>query len=249
MSDNKIRILIADDERSIRWVLKESLTGAGHEVVEAENGSRALEILRAGQVDLAFLDIRMPEVNGLDVVTTAKDEDLPTTLVVMTAQTTMGNAVEAMKRGAYDYLTKPFDLDVVKLLVDRVAEARRLSTDVHILKGELKKRFEIGVDIIGASPAMQTIYKLLGRVAQNDATVLIQGESGTGKELIAKAIHFHSPRWEGPFVAINCSAIPRELLESELFGYEKGAFRNVLGPATWSRTSPEVTRARPDWVL
>ena len=224
MSDSRIRILIADDERSIRWVLKESLTAAGHEVVEAENGSRALDILRAGEVDLAFLDIRMPEVNGLDVVTTVKDEGLETTLVVMTAQTTMGNAVEAMKRGAYDYLTKPFDLDVVKLLVDRVAEARRLSTDVHTLKGELKKRFEIGVDIIGASPAMQAIYKLLGRVAQNDATVLIQGESGTGKELIAKAIHFHSPRWEGPFVAINCSAIPRELLESELFGYEKGAF-------------------------
>ena len=224
MSDNSIRILIADDERSIRWVLKESLTAAGHEVVEAENGTLALELLRGGGIDLAFVDIRMPEVNGLDVVTTARQEELPTTLVVMTAQTTMANAVEAMKRGAYDYLTKPFDLDVVNLLVDRVAEARRLTTDVQVLKGELKKRFEIGVDIIGSSAAMQAIYKLLGRVAQNDATVLIQGESGTGKELIAKAIHFHSPRWEGPFVAINCSAIPRELLESELFGYEKGAF-------------------------
>ena len=224
MSDDSIRILIADDERSIRWVLKESLTASGHEVIEAENGTRALELLRGGGIDLAFVDIRMPEINGLDVVTTARQEDVPTTLVVMTAQTTMANAVEAMKRGAYDYLTKPFDLDVVNLLVNRVAEARRLSTDVQVLKGELKKRFEIGVDIIGSSSAMQSIYKLLGRVAQNDATVLIQGESGTGKELIAKAIHFHSPRWEGPFVAINCSAIPRELLESELFGYEKGAF-------------------------
>ena len=228
MSDRPTRILIADDERSIRWVLKESLTAAGHEVVEATNGTQALEILREGATELAFLDIRMPEMNGLDVVTAARAESISTTLVVMTAQTTMANAVEAMKRGAYDYLTKPFDLDVVNLLVERVAESRRLNTNVHVLKGELKKRFEIGVDIIGSSPAMQSIYKLLGRVAQNDATVLIQGESGTGKELIAKAIHFHSPRWEGPFVAINCSAIPRELLESELFGFEKGAFTGAV---------------------
>jgi two-component system nitrogen regulation response regulator GlnG len=222
------RILVADDERSIRWVMAEALGADGHQVTEAGSGSDALAALTRGGYDLAFLDIRMPDLNGLDVVTMARDASVDTTLVVMTAQTTMSNAVEAMKRGAYDYLTKPFDLDVVRLLVKRALEARQLSTDVHVLRGELRKRYESGVDIVGQSPAMQAIYKLLGRVAKNDATVLIEGESGTGKELIAKAVHYHSPRWQGPFIALNCSAIPRELLESELFGYERGAFTGAV---------------------
>ncbi|MEW6272575.1 MAG: nitrogen regulation protein NR(I) [Thermodesulfobacteriota bacterium] len=232
MSENNgngtARILVADDERSIRWVLSEALTAEGHQVTEASTGSEALAILNRGAIDVAFLDIRMPDMNGLDVVSKAREAGCQATLVVMTAQTTMANAVEAMKRGAYDYLTKPFDLDVVRLLVARVLETRQLSTEVNVLKGELRKRYEVGVDIIGRSPAMQNIYKLLGRVAKNDATVLIEGESGTGKELIAKAIHYHSPRWQGPFVALNCSAIPRELLESELFGYERGAFTGAV---------------------
>jgi two-component system nitrogen regulation response regulator GlnG len=231
MSDNgqlSTRILVADDERSIRWVLAETLGAEGHDVVEASSGAEALALLERGDVDLAFLDIRMPPPSGLDVVTRAKETGCPTTLVVMTAQTTMANAVEAMKRGAYDYLTKPFDLDVVRLLVKRALESRRLSADVDTLKLELRKRYEAGVDLIGRSEAMQAIYKIVGRVAKNDATVLVQGESGTGKELIARAIHFHSPRWQGPFVALNCSAIPRELLESELFGYERGAFTGAL---------------------
>jgi two-component system nitrogen regulation response regulator GlnG len=229
MSENgTAKILIADDERSIRWVLREALSAEGYEVEEASSGTEALAALRTGDVDVAFLDIRMPEVSGLDVVTRAREAGVGATLVVMTAQTTMSNAVEAMKRGAYDYLTKPFDLDVVKLLVRRALATRQLSQDVTVLKGELRKRYELGVDIIGTSPAMQEIYKLVGRVAKNDATVLIQGESGTGKELIAKAVHYHSPRWQGPFVALNCSAIPRDLLESELFGYERGAFTGAL---------------------
>ncbi|MBM4265203.1 MAG: sigma-54-dependent Fis family transcriptional regulator [Deltaproteobacteria bacterium] len=221
-------ILVADDERSIRWVLREALTADGHHVREATTGTEALAALGSGEVDLAFLDIRMPEVSGLDVVTRAQEAGCSATLVIMTAQTTMANAVEAMKRGAYDYLTKPFDLDVVRLLVTRALETRRLSSRVDTLRVELKKRVEVGVDLIGRSPPMQAIYKLLGRVAKNDATVLIEGESGTGKELIAKAVHYHSPRWEGPFVAINCSAIPRDLLESELFGYERGAFTGAV---------------------
>jgi two-component system nitrogen regulation response regulator GlnG len=229
MSENgTARILVADDERSIRWVLSEALTADGHQVSEAATGSDALAILTRGATDVAFLDIRMPDMNGLDVVSKAREAGCQTTLVVMTAQTTMANAVEAMKRGAYDYLTKPFDLDVVRMLVQRVLETRQLSSEVNVLKGELRKRYEVGVDIIGRSAAMQNIYKLLGRVAKNDATVLIEGESGTGKELIAKAIHYHSPRWQGPFVALNCSAIPRELLESELFGFERGAFTGAI---------------------
>ena len=217
-------ILIADDERSIRWVLKEALSSDGHRIHEATTGAEALSALGNGNVDLALVDIRMPEMNGLDVVSQAQEQGCSATLIVMTAQTTMANAVEAMKRGAYDYVTKPFDLEVVRLLVDRALETRQLSSRVDSLRGELRKKYEVGVEIIGHSPAMQGIYKLVGRVAKSDATVLIQGESGTGKELIAKAVHYHSPRWEGPFVAINCSAIPRELLESELFGYERGAF-------------------------
>ncbi|MBY0273727.1 nitrogen regulation protein NR(I) [Candidatus Binatia bacterium] len=230
MSENSAtaRILVADDERSIRWVLSEALTADGHQVSEAATGTDALAILNRGATDVAFLDIRMPDMNGLDVVSKAREAGCQTTLIVMTAQTTMANAVEAMKRGAYDYLTKPFDLDVVRMLVTRVLETRQLSSEVNVLKGELRKRYEVGVDIIGRSPAMQNIYKLLGRVAKNDATVLIEGESGTGKELIAKAIHYHSPRWQGPFVALNCSAIPRELLESELFGFERGAFTGAI---------------------
>jgi len=223
-NERQARILIADDERSIRWVLKEALCADEHQVEEATTGAEALARLTSGMVDLALLDIRMPEMNGLDVVTQAQEQGCSTTLIVMTAQTTMTNAVEAMKRGAYDYLTKPFDLDVVRMLVRRALEARQLASRVDTLRGELRKRYEVGVEIVGRSPSMQTIYKLLGRVAKSDATVLIQGESGTGKELIAKAVHYHSSRWEGPFVAINCSAIPRDLLESELFGYERGAF-------------------------
>jgi len=129
-----------------------------------------------------------------------------------------------MKRGAFDYVAKPFNIDEVCAVASRALEMSRLSTDLHRLERELRGRFEVGVAIVGNSPAMQEIYKTVGRVANTDATVLIQGESGTGKELIAKVIHYHSPRWSGPFIAINCSAIPRELLESELFGHERGAF-------------------------
>jgi len=136
----------------------------------------------------------------------------------------MDNAIEAMKRGAYDYIAKPFNIDEVQAVARRALEMARMSTDLKRVEREMRGRFEVGVAIIGNSPAMQEIYKIIGRIANTDTTILVQGESGTGKELIAKVIHYHSPRWSGPFIAINCSAIPRELLESELFGHEKGAF-------------------------
>jgi two-component system nitrogen regulation response regulator GlnG len=142
----------------------------------------------------------------------------------MTAQNTMANAIEATKRGAYDYLTKPFDLDQVAVLIGRAMELRRLTRDLERLRGELQQRHEL---VIGRTAAMQEVYKVIGRVAPTDATVLVQGETGTGKELVAKAIHYHSAR-NGPFVALNCSAIPNELLESELFGYERGAFTGAV---------------------
>jgi two-component system nitrogen regulation response regulator GlnG len=218
------RILIADDEESIRWVLERACAQQGHTVESVGTGAEALAALRAQPFDVAFLDIRMPDMSGLDVLTAARDEQIDALFIVMTAQNTMANAIEATKRGAYDYLTKPFDLDQVALLVTRALDLRRLTRDLERLRGELKQRHEL---VIGRTPAMQDVYKVIGRVAPTDATVLIQGETGTGKELVARTLHYHSDR-RGPFVALNCSAIPNELLESELFGYERGAFTGAV---------------------
>src|SRR5436853_3942003 len=217
-------ILIADDEESIRWVLERACAQGGHRVVTVASGTEALATLRGEAFDIALIDIKMPDVSGLDVLTRAREDRIDTLFIIMTAQNTMANAIEATKRGAYDYLTKPFDLDQVELLVGRAMELRRLTRDLERLRGELEQRNEL---VIGRTPAMQEVYKVIGRVAPTDATVLIQGETGTGKELVAKTIHYHSER-RGPFVALNCSAIPNELLESELFGYERGAFTGAV---------------------
>jgi two-component system nitrogen regulation response regulator GlnG len=217
-------ILVADDEESIRWVLERACAQSGHTVVTVPSGAEALAALRSRPFDLALVDIRMPDVSGLDVLSRARQEGLDTLFIVMTAQNTMANAIEATKRGAYDYLTKPFDLEQVAALIARALSLRQLTKDLERLRGELKQRHEL---VIGRTPAMQEVYKVIGRVAPTDATVLIQGETGTGKELVANTIHYHSDR-RGPFVAINCSAIPNELLESELFGYERGAFTGAV---------------------
>jgi two-component system nitrogen regulation response regulator GlnG len=221
------RILIAEDEDSIRFVLTRALEGRGYHVRAFAEGLPALAALRANAFDLAIVDIRLPDVSGLDLLSRARDESLEVPFLVMTAESTMQNAIEAMKRGAFDYLTKPFDIEEVQLLVERALDVRRLSLMVENLKEEMRPQFTPGSGLVGKSPAMQEIYKTIGRVAQSDATVLLQGESGTGKELIARALHFHSGRG-GPFVAINCSAIPRELLENELFGHERGAFTGAV---------------------
>jgi two-component system nitrogen regulation response regulator GlnG len=221
-------ILVADDEQSVRWVLARALEDSGYRVVQAEGGNEALAKLRDGPLDLAFIDIRMPDLDGLAVLASAREGGVATPIIIVTAQNTMDNAIEAMKRGAYDYVTKPFNIEEIRALAARALEMSRLSTDLHRLERELRGRFELGVAIVGNSTAMQEIYKTIGRAAKTDATVLIEGESGTGKELIAKVLHYHSNRWSGPFVALNCSAIPRDLLESELFGYERGAFTGAM---------------------
>jgi len=217
-------ILVADDEESIRFVLERTCTQHGHAVTSVASGTEALAALRAGRFDVALIDVKMPDLSGLDVVSRARADGIETLFVVITAQNTMANAIEATKRGAYDYLTKPFDLDQVALLVGRAMELRRITRDLERVRGELSQHYEL---VIGGTPAMQEVYKVIGRVAPTDATVLIEGETGTGKELVAKTIHYHSSR-NGPFVAINCSAIPTELLESELFGYERGAFTGAV---------------------
>jgi two-component system nitrogen regulation response regulator GlnG len=217
-------LLVADDEESIRWVLERACAQGGHTVVAVGTGTEALTALRERTFDVALVDIKMPDLSGLDVLSRARTDGIDTLFIIMTAQNTMANAIEATKRGAYDYLTKPFDLDQVAALVGRAMELRRLTRDLERLRGELQQRHEL---VIGRTPAMQEVYKVIGRVAPTDATVLIQGETGTGKELVAKTIHYHSER-KGPFVALNCSAIPNELLESELFGYERGAFTGAV---------------------
>ncbi len=217
-------ILVADDEESIRWVLERACTQQGHSVVAVGSGTAALAELRARPFDVALVDIKMPDLSGLDVLQQARAARIDTLFIIMTAQNTMANAIEATKRGAYDYLTKPFDLEQVAALIARAMELRRLTRNLEHLRGELEQRHDL---VIGGTPAMQEVYKVIGRVAPTDATVLIQGETGTGKELIAKTIHHHSSRG-GPFMALNCSAIPNELLESELFGYERGAFTGAI---------------------
>jgi two-component system nitrogen regulation response regulator GlnG len=218
------KILVADDEESMRWVLSKALRKKGFQVDLARDGDEALRMAREGSYDLALLDIKMPGITGLDLLDKFKEQQSELFVVIMTAEASMKNAVEAMKRGAYDYLTKPFDLGVVDAVVEKVSRAREMTSQVTLLKEELKDRYQLEKTIIGNSPAMREIYKTIGKVAPSDVTVLVQGESGTGKELIARAIHYNSKRLGKPFIPLNCAAIPKELLESELFGFEKGAF-------------------------
>jgi len=218
------RILVADDEESMRWVLSKALRKKGYSVDLAADGNQALSQVREQSYDLAIVDIKMPGMSGLEFLEKGRELRPDLLVVVMTAEASMKNAVEAMKRGAYDYITKPFDLEVIDAIIEKVSRARDVSNQVTLLKQELKDRYQVEKNIIGNSVAMREVYKTIGKVAGSDITVLIQGESGTGKELIARAIHFNSTRLGKPFVAINCAAIPKDLLESELFGSERGAF-------------------------
>ncbi len=222
------KILVAEDEESLRWVLKKALEDAGYWVQTAATGQLAREYLSGQRFDVSLTDIKLPDVDGLTLLKETKEAGIDTAMILMTAQNTMRNAIEAMKSGAFDYVTKPFDLEEILVLVRRAIESRRLSQDFRALKEEVKKRFEPGVSMIGQSPAIQKVYKTIGQVVNSDATILIQGESGTGKELVAKTIHYNSPRWNQPFIALHCAAVPRELLESDLFGHERGSFTGAL---------------------
>src|SRR5271157_5869840 len=192
-------VLVADDDSAIRLVLRHSLAAAGFAVEEAADSQKTLDMLRTGRFDVALVDIVMPGVGGLEVLSTARTEGIRTLIIVITAASTMNNAVEAMKRGAHDYLTKPFaNLDLVAAAVTRAKEVAAQSADFDRLRTEVSRSL-VGGEIIGRSAAMQEVYKLIGRVVNNDATVLLTGESGTGKDLAARAIHFKSPRWRSPF--------------------------------------------------
>lgn len=216
-------ILVIDDEESIRWVFKKGLEKKGYTVHTSESGKSALSMLSKNKYLIIFLDIFLPDENGLKLLENIKKQEKEITVVIMTAQGTMKNAIEAMQKGAFDYVTKPFDMDEIYLLIEKVENLKTLERRVYTLEEELKTKYDVG-EIVGKSQKMQKVFKIIGKAASSDLTVLITGESGTGKELVARALHKASNRANGPFVAVNCAAIPRELLESELFGYERGAF-------------------------
>jgi two-component system nitrogen regulation response regulator GlnG len=217
-------ILVADDEESMRWVLEKSLKKQGLNVDLAENGLQARQLSRKKSYDLALLDIKMPGLQGLELLRIMQEESPRTLVVIMTAEATMENAVAAMKHGAFDYLTKPFDLEALEAILIKARNTARISGQIDRLRDEIQRQSSPGHTIVGNSRKMQEVYKTLGRIAVSDVTVLVTGESGTGKELIARAVHNSSTRLGKPFIALNCAAIPRELLESELFGHERGAF-------------------------
>jgi DNA-binding NtrC family response regulator len=216
-------ILVVDDKDTMRNMLTETLTEEGHRVDSAQDGRRALELVRNKSYDLVLTDLKMPDVDGLEVLTHVKDVDHDTSVIVMTAYGTIEDAVAAMKKGAYDFITKPFDTDHLCVLINRALENQRLVAENTLLRQELLEGHGFS-DIIGQNEKMVEICNLIQKVAGSDASVLLQGESGTGKELFARAIHSLSLRKDRPYIAINCAAIPRELLENELFGSEKGAF-------------------------
>lgn len=217
-------ILVIDDDPIVRDILSDFLRQEGNDVVTAEDGMKGLERLREEQFDLIFLDIKMPGMDGLEVFEKAKETlNAATPTIIITAHGTIDNAVQAMKLGAFDYVTKPFRLDEIGLITKRALEVNQLKRENLRLKRELKRRYEFH-GLIGSSPEMQRIYSLIEKIADTDSTVLITGESGTGKELVAKIIHYNSSRAERNFVPLNCAAIPKDLLETELFGHEKGAF-------------------------
>lgn len=217
------KILVVEDKESMAQMLKETLELDGYEVVIAKDGSEGINIIRENKVDLVLTDLKLPKKDGIEVLKASKDEAPLIPVIVMTAFGSVETAVNAMKLGAYDFITKPLDTDHLRLLIERSLSNRRLATENLLLKDALSQR--IGMPkIIGKSSNMLNVAENIRKVAPTRSTVLLLGESGTGKELFARAIHELSPRKEDPFVTINCAAIPRELLESELFGYEKGAF-------------------------
>jgi two-component system response regulator AtoC len=221
-------ILVADDDAVARELLAEALRKEGHHVEAFPSGEAVIARGRQGLVDLVLTDIRMGAVDGLMVLREFKRTNPNTVVVVLTAFGSLEGAIEAIKQGAYDYLAKPFKKEDIKLVVKRGLDHCRLLRENARFRQELKSKEEWS-SLVGSSPAMLEVYKLVARVANGKSTVLLQGESGTGKELIARAIHTNGPRRDKPFIPVNCGALPDTLLESEMFGYEKGAFTGAVG--------------------
>ncbi len=223
----KAKILIIDDEKLLRWSLEQNLTREGHEILSAESGSEGLDRFKEEMPDLTLLDIHLPDISGLEVLKEIKEIDRDSIVIMITAYGDIETAVKSIKMGAYDFVEKPFNMDKLNLLIKKSLETVSLRKEITHLKSRLTIQY--GFDnIIGESEEMKKVFDMIQKVARSDAsTVLIQGESGTGKDLVARVIHYQSKRAEKPFMEINCTALPESLIESELFGYEKGAFTDA----------------------
>jgi len=220
---SKGRVLVVDDDQAHRTMLRTLVSGWGYEISEADDGDTAIQMVHGRPYDLILMDIRMIKVSGLEALAEIKAYNPAIPVIIMTAYSSVETAVEGLKKGAYDYLTKPLDFDELRLAMERAMDHSHLKEENRLLRETLGTQFDYR-NIIGRSTAMVKLLETVAQVAPSEATVLITGESGTGKELIAGAIHFNSPRKAGPFVKINCAALTETLLESELFGHEKGAF-------------------------
>lgn len=223
----KSRILVVDDEESIREFLEIMLKKEGYEVSTAEDGMVAKEMLTKKTFDMVISDMQMPNMTGIELLKFVKDTYSDIVFMMITAFGTTETAVDAMKMGAYDYVTKPFKIDEVRLNIQNALRSKNLETEVRVLKKELVKEYSFQ-NMVGNSPAMHSIFDLVKRVSQSPTNVLITGESGTGKEVVAKAIHYNGPLKDKPFVTINCGAIPENLMESEMFGHKKGSFTGAI---------------------
>jgi two-component system response regulator AtoC len=220
-------ILVADDDSSIRSLLRQLLSDEGYSVAEAATGVEVVDKVKEAGPDLVIMDVRMPELDGIEALSRVKASSPKTAVLIMTAFGSSNAAIRAMELGAYDYVTKPFELDQITHAVQRVFEYQDLAAEVEVLRGEISSLVQTE-RIVGNSPPMQEVYKIVGKVAKSDATVLVTGESGTGKELVAEALHYNSTRRAGPLVKVSCAALPETLLEAELFGHEKGSFTGAM---------------------
>ncbi|MDY7034129.1 MAG: sigma-54 dependent transcriptional regulator [Thermodesulfobacteriota bacterium] len=217
------KILVVDDDSRIRDFLYDVLTEEGYEVTTAENGEMGIEFLKSRDFHVVLTDLKMPKVDGLQVIRESQKVNFQVVGILITGYGTIKSAVDAMKAGAYDYITKPFQIDEIKIVIERALERHKLKMENFSLRKQLKTKYRFE-NIVGDSDAIQEVFQLIEKVADSDSTILIRGDSGTGKELIARAIHFNSYRKEKPMIPVNCGAIPEDLLESELFGHVKGAF-------------------------
>ena len=221
-----IKLLVADDDKNLRKVLQSELSDEGFAVREAENGGETIALLEKEEYDVLLLDLNMPGSNGMDVLKKLKDGDMPIEVIILTAHATVSTAVEAMKIGAYDYLTKPFQMEELVTVIEKAYEKKKLLNENLLLRSQLRRQAG-GKSIISKSECMRDLLERVSKFAESDMPVLVHGESGVGKELIAHAIHDASQRHEGPFIPLNCGAIPETMIETELFGHEKGAFTSA----------------------
>jgi DNA-binding NtrC family response regulator len=219
-------VLVVEDDAAMRELLEEELTDAGFQVEAAAGGRAGVERVRQGGVDVVVTDLRMPDLDGFDLLRDLRATSQPPHIIMITAFGAIDTAIKAVKLGAYDYITKPFEVETLVLAVEKALSERGLRQELARLKKQLARPYRLD-DVVGKSPGMQELFALVQRLSTSAASVLITGESGTGKELIARALHQHSPQAGGPFVAVNVAAIPETLLESELFGHKRGAFTDA----------------------